>query len=214
MRKRWVTGTAAVLMVALVVALWTAIAADLGSQNDPLITVGYINELMPSLMRGLDERVAEKTAELNRILEAQYREAAAELERQIAEFERRYADSITGDDFVAAVSARVFEMMGGGTIGGTGGEYRAQRVEVPNGRTLIGTIGTEIILRSGTATVVGSDPGLLNLTTGSMQNQGASLSMNNLYMVTVENDGVNRPRGFRATSNVVAIVIGTYVIQQ
>jgi hypothetical protein len=216
-RKRWVTGTAAALMVLLVVALWAAIAADLGSHNDPLITVGYINELMPSLMRGLDERVAEKAGELNRQLDAQYREAAAALQAIISEFNQTHIHSVTGDAFVAAVAARVFELMGGGTLEG-GGEIRSQRVELRNGQTLIGFIGTEFVLRIGSATVVGGTPGLIDLTSGAELNNNAALRINHLYMVTIDNvspgqNANNTPRGLRATSNSVVFVTGPFIIQ-
>ncbi len=59
-----------------------------------------------------------------------------------------------------------------------------QVVLVPKGSTIIGGEGTEMILRSGTATVVSSTSnGLVNMTTGVDALSGTSVPKNNLMIV-------------------------------
>jgi hypothetical protein len=83
-----------------------------------------------------------------------------------------------------------------------------QVVKVDKGKQLIGNVGCEIVLRLGTAKCYASgSPGLINLSDGDDLPNGGQLSSNSLYLVTV--DG----RGFTATANVTALVMGPYTIK-
>ncbi|MEA4814889.1 MAG: hypothetical protein VB112_08285 [Oscillospiraceae bacterium] len=81
-------------------------------------------------------------------------------------------------------------------------------VTLTSGKTLMGDIGTEFLLRVGTATCVAdSSPGLVDTTDGTTINSGASLTKNHLYMATIEN------RGFKATAATVKVMVrGTYTV--
>ncbi|MGI5971770.1 MAG: hypothetical protein ACOX7P_08620 [Oscillospiraceae bacterium] len=80
-------------------------------------------------------------------------------------------------------------------------------VSVDSGKTLIGGVGTEIMLRVGSAVcVAASSPGLIDETDGSELSGGASLKTNHLYMVTVEG------RGLKATSASKVLIRGPYTI--
>lgn len=71
------------------------------------------------------------------------------------------------------------------------------------------SVGTEIILRSGSATCYGgSSPRLVNTTTGTpLSDAGSALTINNMYLVTLDNNGL------RAQSDgTVILVSGTYTI--
>jgi len=68
-------------------------------------------------------------------------------------------------------------------------------------------VGTEIMLRIGTATGSGTSPALVNYTSGAALEPGATLVANNMYLVTIEGNGV------KATSDSVRILIrGNYKI--
>ncbi len=85
-----------------------------------------------------------------------------------------------------------------------------QVVLVPKGSKIIGGEGTEMILRSGTATIVSpTSNGLVNMTTGVDALNGTSIPKNNL-MIVPRADG----RGFNVTSdNTNVMVRGNYEIR-
>jgi hypothetical protein len=82
-------------------------------------------------------------------------------------------------------------------------------VTLSSGQKLNGTVGTEIMLRVGTATCVASSaPGIIDMNAGGTLNAGYPLVTNHLYMVTID------PRGIQATSSVVKVLVrGDYTIE-
>ena len=78
-------------------------------------------------------------------------------------------------------------------------------VSLTNGQTLKGSIGCEIILRSGTAVSSGA-AGLSDVTDGKLIATGTALTANHLCMVSAQGDGV------KASSSVTLLVRGSYTI--
>ena len=78
-------------------------------------------------------------------------------------------------------------------------------VSLTNGQTLKGSIGCEIILRSGSAASSGS-AGLSDVTDGKLVAIGTALTANHLCMVSAQGDGV------KASSSVTLLVRGSYTI--
>lgn len=91
-----------------------------------------------------------------------------------------------------------------------GGSLNYEIVYMEQGRQLIGDKGTEIILRSGIASVVDNGSGgLADVTAGNDITNGENVSQNHLLIVP-RDDG----RGVKAeTNNVVLLVKGGYTIQ-
>jgi hypothetical protein len=80
-------------------------------------------------------------------------------------------------------------------------------VTLNKGETLTGSVGTEIILRIGSVSVVATaSPGLIDATDGSTIDDGANLAKNHLYLVTI--DG----RGAKAKERSTLVVKGAYKI--
>ena len=81
-------------------------------------------------------------------------------------------------------------------------------VVMNRGQVLYGDIGTEVMLRVGTAVCTASStPGLIDTTSASTINDGAALEKNHLYMMTIEE------RGIKATADTVKILVrGGYSI--
>jgi len=80
-------------------------------------------------------------------------------------------------------------------------------VTLRNGQSLTCSVGTEIMLRIGTANGSGSAPALVNYTTGSTLSPGSSLATNNMYLVTIEGNGIV------ATAETVRVLVrGIYTI--
>ncbi len=92
--------------------------------------------------------------------------------------------------------------------GGSAGSASYALVTLTNGQTLKPEVGCELLLRVGTVTVTaGSDPALIDLTTGGTINRNASLEKNHLYMATIDD------RTLQATADSVKILVrGNYTI--
>ncbi len=183
-KNHWVMRLALLLLVSytLLVVGVTA-AGTAGSQSDPLVTVSYLNEtFMTQLLNKVDEKLAARDKELSDKLSAQ----------------------------VAADTKRLREQYGGGTTEDTSSDTADTFtvVTLTEGQTLTGGIGCEVLLRVGTAScVAASAPGLVDETAGSTLGNGAALTVNHLYMMTVAD------RGVKATTTTVKLLVrGGYSI--
>ena len=80
-------------------------------------------------------------------------------------------------------------------------------VTLSRGQLLTCSVGTEIMLRIGSATANGSAPALVDYTDGDTLAAGAALATNHMYLVTIEGNGV------RASADTVRVLVrGTYRI--
>ena len=140
MKKKWILGLVCVLTAALL-GVTGAVAANAGSQEDPLVTYSYLNDTFKN----------EVLAEAN-----------------------------------------------GGFV----------LVTMSSGQTLKGEVGTEVMLRVGTAVCTASStPGLIDTTSAGTLNNGAALEKNHLYMMTIED------RGVKATASTVKVLVrGSYTV--
>lgn len=87
--------------------------------------------------------------------------------------------------------------------------FKFKTVVLKTGKKLIGKASTEIILRLGKATAIGSNKyGLIDIMTGSELKTGATIKINHLILVPVDDN-----RGITAKSNCTLIVRGDYVIK-
>jgi len=92
--------------------------------------------------------------------------------------------------------------------GGTGTSPTLEIVEINAGEKIIGGAGTELILRGGKATVVGSElGGLTNITLGKDFVSGMDVVANNLLIVP-RDDG----RGVYTNSYAIFMVRGSYEV--
>lgn len=81
-------------------------------------------------------------------------------------------------------------------------------VTMNKGQTLKGQVGTEVMLRVGTAVCTASSaPGLIDTSSASTLDNGAALAKNHLYMMTIEE------RGVKATAGTVKLLVrGGYTV--
>ena len=88
-----------------------------------------------------------------------------------------------------------------------GGADRFSVVTLTRGQSLTCSAGTEVMLRIGTATCFGSAPALVNYTSGETLSAGTALTANNMYLVTIEGNGVS------ATADSVRVLVrGSYKV--
>lgn len=209
-QKKTVIGALAFLLVLLLVMGALALAAEVGGKDDPLVGLSYLQGLEPQLKESIDKMTAEKMDEYSRQIENRLAEARQQLDALAAnggagggvvsaELTEEQLQAIVNEviSSLPAVSAAP-----GGTVPAT-----YVRVEIPAGKTVKLGMGSSFYLRTGTATVFkDSSPGLINLTTGETQDDGA-IKPNHLYSVTFD-----FTKGFKASAASIAFILGPYQI--
>ena len=208
--KNWVVGLFGFLLVALLLAGYMAMAAESGSRDDPLVSTSYITEeLMPNLNKRIDEAIAAKTKSFSEDLNRQYDSIVADLEAAYEDFGRNASgDNLNDPAFIDAVANAVIAKQGGGSESSSGIVETMKKVDVSNGKTVKLSLGSEVLLRLGSANcVASSSPGLIDVTTGGELSNGGALSKNHLYMCTVEG------RGFKATADATVFIRGAYTVE-
>jgi len=110
------------------------------------------------------------------------------------------------DENIKKIQDSITQLSGSGT-GQSGSAFEV--VNVPAGKKLIAGASTELILRSGQATVIDSPSGgIANVTVGKDLKKGDSITANHLLIVP-RNDG----RGANATTDIIFLVKGSYNIE-
>ena len=109
------------------------------------------------------------------------------------------------DQKIAARNSQLLQQSGG-TGSASSAEFTV--VTLSSGQTLTGDIGCEVMLRIGSASCVSpSNPGLIDETTAAALNNGGALTVNHLYMMTIEGRGVKA-----GTATTKLLVRGSYTI--
>jgi len=121
-----------------------------------------------------------------------------------------YTDSLMNkvDSKITTRNAALESKLSGSSGSSGSSSATFEIVALTSGKTLMGDIGTEFLLRVGTAACVAdTSPGLIDMTDGTTINSGAALTKNHLYMSTIES------RGLKATAATVKVMVrGTYTV--
>ena len=120
----------------------------------------------------------------------------------------------TEQEMIQKFEARIAELEsqlqanpGGSGAAGAAAAESFQVVTLSRGQSLTCSVGVEIMLRIGTAEGTGSAPALVNYTSGSTLSAGTALTANNMYLVTIEGNGI------KATADTVRVLVrGSYRI--
>ena len=183
MKKFNLRTAACVMLVGTVLAAFVAIASEVGSQGDPLVTLSYLNEVfLTQIMDNVDVKLAQRSETITDQFMEQIKAAKREI---LAELGSSYGDE----------------------TGGTAISF--MEVTLLAGQTLYGDAGCEVLLRSGRASCAAEGqgaPGLVDTTDGTSLNHGSALVANHLYMMPGE-------RGVLAQEDVVLLVRGDYTIE-
>ena len=217
-KRKWILTTSAFLMILLLLTGYMAIAAEFGSQDDPVVALSYITDVLaPEILENVNDNIELKSKEFSTEMNQKLTEYTTQLDATIAEFEERNLNIATDAQFIDAVTTQVLARMNGSSNAGTGtstgvniGGNDWKLIEVPKGKTVVFEVGGMVLLRIGDATCVApSDPGLINLTTATVLGNGNHLAQNNLYMITVQG------RGFKATGSTNKLLVsGSYTISE
>ena len=113
--------------------------------------------------------------------------------------------SLSFDAKIAELEARLEAKQGSAATSGSSDVFSV--VTLSRGQSLTCSVGAEIMLRVGTATGSGTEPALVNYTSGATLAAGTALTANNMYLVTIEGNGV------KATADSVRVLVrGNYSV--
>jgi hypothetical protein len=178
-KKKLLITLGVIVAVAFISGVSILGATTFGTTNDPLVTLSYLTQkLKPQIMAEVSAEISAAQASLQPSLDAKVNE------------------------FKANIDAKL-----GASPGTTTESDTFTLVTLSKNQTLSCAVGTELLLRIGTATATGSAPALVDSTTGSTLSSGGALAANHMYMVTIQDNGI------KATTNTVKVLVrGTYTV--
>ena len=207
-KRKWTIVLSTILIVTLSVAGYFAIAAEYGSEEDPLVTLSYINNILsPQVMQKLEQELNEKASEVSAEIDTKIKAASDELDMKIEAYEAAAANGTISEDLINSIADAVIARMQTEDDGETAKAPVWEVVKVEKGKTVTCSIGCEIVLRLGSATFVSSGTtGPINLTDGTVLGPNKAYAANNLYLVTIEG------RGLYTADGCTVLLCGDYVI--
>ena len=111
-KKKWTITLSAMLLVMLSVAGYFAIAAEYGSEEDPLVTLSYINNILsPQVMQKLEQELEQKAAEASAEIDTKIKAASDELDMKIEAYEAAAENGTISDDLINSIADAVIERM-------------------------------------------------------------------------------------------------------
>ena len=123
----------------------------------------------------------------------------------VSEAEQRLAGDV--NTRVAGLEQQVRAAHGGNLPTAPDAAHTFSVVTLSRNQILTASVGTEIMLRIGTATARGSAPALVNYTNGTTLYAASPLVPNHMYLVTIEGNGIV------ATDDLVRVLVrGSFTI--
>lgn len=176
-KRKLLIGLCVLAAVAFVSGATILAATTLGTQSDPLVTLSYLTGKFKQ----------EIMNDVQNSINAAQASLQPTLEAQINSFRSDIDARLSG---ASAQQSAVFTL-----------------VTLNKNQKLTCGVGTEVLLRLGTALADGSPPALVDSTTGSTLNSGGTLSANHMYLVSIQGNGL------KATSQTVKVLVrGSYVV--
>ncbi|MDR0292613.1 MAG: hypothetical protein LBH95_00470 [Oscillospiraceae bacterium] len=206
-QKKQVIGAAAFFILTALVVGFFALAADFGGKENPLVTLDYLTSLYPQIETTIENTVREKVDVQIQGIEEQIRQAVERInEMSPGGSSPDLSGMLNDEDFINRVAAEVAAQIGASAGGGL--DATSQRVVVDTGKTLHLPLGSSVMLRLGTGTVVASNaPGLIDTTTAQPLDNGGVLTANHMYTVTME-----AGRDIKCSSTMTVFIWGPYTI--
>ena len=200
--KKWSIWLTCVLVAVMMIAGLGVIAAEYGSQSDPLVTLSYIEKvLLPNAQKDVDKTVSNAMEEFEDALSDSDKTIQSYIDKKL----RSFASGDVDEELIDAIAASVLEQAGGSVAAG---EVSWAVIQVPAGRTVVFEVGVQAILRVGQATCVAAGtPGLIDLSNGETLENGGALAANHLYTASIQGRGIYTAQGC------TLLIAGSYTIQ-
>lgn len=179
----------AVIVIAAAVGIF-AIAADYGTQNDPLVSLSYITDVFTPDVLNQAKKVSEDAAKTANANVSSYE---ARVDKKVNEFIDRNTANVT--------SAMIDEIAGRVETPAVKQSAPFATIDLAAGKNVVLTKGCEVLVRSGSVSCkTGS---LVDATTGAAVSTGGALSANHLYIAS---DSAN----LSVKSNSTVLIKGQY----
>lgn len=200
--KKWSIWLTCVLVAVMMIAGLGVIAAEYGSQSDPLVTLSYIEKvLLPNAQKDVDKTVSNAMEEFEDALSDSDKTIQSYIDKKL----RSFASGDVDEELIDAIAASVLEQAGGSV---TAGEVSWSVIQLPAGSTVVCEVGVQAILRVGQATCVAAGtPGLIDLSNGETLENGGALAANHLYTASIQGRGIYTAQGC------TLLIAGSYTIQ-
>lgn len=195
--KRWTIWLTCTLVAVLMVAGLGVIAAEYGSQSDPLVTLSYIEEvLLPETKETVDEQIEEYLEDYEDLLSEQ----SDDLENYIDKKLRSFASGDVDEDLIDEIAALIVEENDLSAVSNAPWAV----ITVPAGGTVVCEPGVQVVVRSGQATCSSA---MVDLSNGETLANGKKLVLNHMYVT----DAVGQ--GFVSAQGCTVLISGGYTIQ-
>ena len=195
--KRWTIWLTCTLVAVLMVAGLGVIAAEYGSQSDPLVTLSYIEEvLLPETKETVDEQIEEYLEDYEDLLSEQF----DDLENYIDKKLRSFASGDVDEDLIDEIAALIVEENELSAVSNAPWAV----ITVPAGGTVVCEPGVQAVVRSGQATCISA---MVDLSNGETLANGKKLVLNHMYVT----DAVGQ--GFVSAQGCTVLISGGYTIQ-
>ena len=154
LKKKLLIAVAVILSIAFISGITLLAATNFGSQNDPLVTLSYLNNILkPQILEAVDTAIADAKTSL-----------AEQFDERIESFKAEMAEILENAE---GANVEVFRV-----------------VNFSNGQTLTCAAGTEVMLREGTAETAGGAAAFTDTMGGAALDSGDELVSNHIYMAT------------------------------
>ena len=197
------------LTVALSGGLFVVLAAQEGTEDDPLITKSYIDDVFkPEMMDLIEEAVSALANTEITGIQSLIDSYETQINNKINEFYTSTGSVLDNQVYIDMLHEGIREKLNEIIVTPSSSSETFVFVSLNSGEKLIGQTGCEIIMRSGAAVCNAvSGVGLIDIPSSLELADSAPLQQNTLYMVTA-NGG-----GFTATENSTFLVRGSYEIE-
>lgn len=195
MKKKRMAVLALVLAAVFTVG-YAALAAGLGSAEDPLVTLSYLTEIFRPA--AVESAAAEAKSEVSQY-QSSVNSRVNQAQQSLAATEKNLNSLVQSDDFAARVAQQAG--LSGDPESARQGVW--QTVTLSAGQSISAQEGVQVLLRTGTAKAGGA---LVDLTTGQNLAAGGAISANHLYLLP--QDGAC----LTASGAVTVLVRGSYTI--
>lgn len=195
--RKWTIWLTSIMVAALMITGLGAIAAEYGSQSDPLVTLSYIEQvLLPKAKEDVDDMVKDALEDYEDDLSDQTKSVEKYIDKKL----RSFASGDVDEALVEEIAAVIAEKMD--TEAPSNAPWAV--VDVPAGYSVVCQGGVQVILRAGQASCIGS---LVDLSNGDGLNNGGALLANHLYAADGQGNVVYTAQGC------TLLISGSYTIQ-
>lgn len=195
--KKWTIWLTSIMVAALMITGLGAIAAEYGSQSDPLVTLSYIEQvLLPKAKEDVDDMVKDALEDYEDDLSDQTKSVEKYIDKKLRSFASGDVDEALVEEIAKAISDQM------DAAAPTNAPWAV--VEVPAGYRVVCQTGVQVILRAGQASCGGS---LVDLSNGEGLADGGALVANHLYAADGQGNAVFTAQGC------TLLISGGYTVQ-